>query len=279
MATKYTFAQCKDSYTKLWQGMQITKLPAADKQAKAIVANKDRYKAVEALTGVPWFVIGIIHTREAGSPPDFKATLHNGQKIIGTGKKTTIVPIGKGPFATFEDAAVDALASYKGAAWSPEYVAYTLEKYNGFGYRMRNLPSPYLWGGTNRQLPGKFISDGHFDPKVVDPQIGGMAVLYQIMGTTADANFGGTAIKAVALAEQPLSSSTINQGAVATGGLTIAGAASTAWDKVQESNETVLNAILAQLGKPYFWIALAAVAACGFIIWKRKALRDSLRGV
>ena len=34
--------------------------------AKSLVATKPRYRAVEARTGVPWFVIAVIHERESG---------------------------------------------------------------------------------------------------------------------------------------------------------------------------------------------------------------------
>jgi lysozyme family protein len=56
-----------------------------------------------------------------------------------------------------------------------------METFNGFGYRAptRNIPSPYLVGGTSVQKRGKFTADSHYDPSVIDPQIGGLAILKQ----------------------------------------------------------------------------------------------------
>jgi lysozyme family protein len=61
-------------------------------------------------------------------------------------------------------------------------VAWLLEKFNGFGYReYHHIPSPYLWGGTVVQKPGKYVRDKHYDPTVMDEQIGGMALLAALM--------------------------------------------------------------------------------------------------
>lgn len=191
---KYTFEQLKAGYTNLWNGVKVTRQAPARAEAQKILNNKTRYKQLEAKTGVPWFCIGIIHTREAGSVDvgRFLCCLHNGQKIIGTGRKTTIVPIGKGPFATFEDAAIDALQGYKGTKWSVELLAYTLEKFNGFGYRNKGIPSPYLWGATNRQKSGKYVADGVYDANVMDTQVGGMAILKSMMELDPSINFNAT---------------------------------------------------------------------------------------
>src|SRR5687768_16542984 len=72
--------------------------------AKKLVAAKDRYQAIEDATGVPWFVIAVIHQRESSQRWD---------RSVAQGdpwdKKSTHVPKGRGPFASFEEAAVDAL--------------------------------------------------------------------------------------------------------------------------------------------------------------------------
>lgn len=58
-----------------------------------IKKNQARYERVSQATGVPWELIGAIHYRE--SDFDFGAALHNGDKIIGTGRKTYRVPAGR----------------------------------------------------------------------------------------------------------------------------------------------------------------------------------------
>jgi len=191
----FTFDQLKAGYTPLWDGIQVTNKVAANREAKKIIDNKVVYKAIEKQTGVPWFCIGIIHTREAGSVDvgRWLCCLHNGEKIIGTGRKTRLVPADRGPFATFEEAAADALKGYKGTKWSVEFLAYTLEKFNGFGYRSKGIPSPYLWGATNKQKRGKYVSDGVYDPNTMDSQVGGMAILKSMMDMDKTINFNAPA--------------------------------------------------------------------------------------
>src|SRR4051812_12770882 len=138
----HTFAELREGYADLWNGMEISRVAAAEKEARAIIAGKAHYLEVERDTKVPWFVVGIIHTREAGSPPDWRACLHNGEDIIGTGRRTRLVPAGRGPFDTFEEAAHDALVTCEhldtltwDAANGPLLVAWVTEKFNGYGYR------------------------------------------------------------------------------------------------------------------------------------------------
>lgn len=278
-AMSYTYDALKDGYTSLWSGLAVLRPTQAQKEAQAIINAKERLTAIEGRTGVPWFVIGIILVREAGlrgGQLDFGACLHNGQRIIGKGTKTTIVPKNCGPFATFEDSAYDALKEYRGKAWSPEFIAFTLEKFNGFGYRNHGIPSPYLVGGSNKQKRGKYVADGEYDATVMDPQTGGLTLLKQTMAMDADASFDRGAKAATDVAEQSLPSSTINQGA-ATGMVgTIMYLASEAWDRVSTASETVQHAIFQMVSTPRFWFIFLAVAACAFVIYRRKALRDQL---
>lgn len=182
-----SFEAWKIGYKSLWETMVVGKVKEAGKQARDILSVRGRYETVETSTGVPWFVIGICHVREAGDPPDFKAVLHNGERIVGTGKKTRLVPKNRGPFGSWFEAAVDAVniehlngVNWKDG-WGPEHVAYFLEVFNGTGYRGHGIPSPYLWGGTSVQKRGKFVQDGVYDASTMDPQVGGMAILRELM--------------------------------------------------------------------------------------------------
>jgi len=187
---QYTLGRLAPEYRRLWKEMEVVKVQAADQQAKRIIANKKRYKAIEGVTGVPWFVVGCLHMRESNG--NFNTYLGNGQPL---NRVTTIVPKGRGPFDTFEEGAEDALVTVENLdeikTWGPEHVAYAMEKFNGFGYRHpdRDIPSPYLWGGTSIQKRGKFVSDGKYDSSVMDPQLGGMAVLKRVMALDKDAQF------------------------------------------------------------------------------------------
>jgi lysozyme family protein len=182
--SKHTLSAYRQGYLDLWAIAKVTKVREATLAANKILTHAARYKALERATRVPWFAIGVIHMRESNC--NFNAVLHNGQAIIGTGRKTTIVPIGRGPFATFEDAAIDALADYRGVTWDVPQIAFTLERFNGFGYRGKSIPSPYLWGGSSVQKRGKYVRDGVFDPNVMDVQLGAMTVLRRLCELDAE---------------------------------------------------------------------------------------------
>lgn len=166
-----------------WNKAKFTRSTQINSRAGIVMANRARYEAVQAKTGVPWDVVGVIHYRE--STNDFRGVLHNGQKIIGTGKKTTLVPKGRGPFSSWEDAAVDALMNChphlgKNKDWSIGNTLDLLERYNGLGYRNKGLPSPYLWAGTDQYKSGKYVADGKYDPNHTDMQLGVAAILMKV---------------------------------------------------------------------------------------------------
>jgi lysozyme family protein len=190
-----TFPALRLEYEELWRTVirpgGLTRPAATIREAEAIMAPEARARlvAVERRTGVPWFVTGIVLTREAGSPPNFHAWLHNGDPMFdhsGKPRRTVNVPAHRppDPAVSWEDGAVDAyeLEGLVDAAWSPALVAWLLEKFNGFGYRLyHHIRSPYLWGATSVQQRGKYTADRRWDPNVMDPQVGGMALLAALM--------------------------------------------------------------------------------------------------
>jgi len=190
-----TFSASKKMYSTLWNQMKVTKIKEATAQAKRIIKYKDRYLKVQELTNVPWFVVGCLHMRESNG--NFYTWLHNGDPMKKNGKpvKTTHVPVSRppDPNVSWEEGAKDALVDVqhfdKITDWSVERVAYIMESFNGFGYRSKGIPSPYLWGGTSVQKAGKYVADGKYDPSVMDTQIGGMAVLKVLMGLDPSAAF------------------------------------------------------------------------------------------
>lgn len=193
-----------------WKAAKFTRSTLINQQADKILANRARYEAVSKATGVPWDVIGVIHYRESSG--DFKGVLHNGQKIIGTGKKTTIVPKGRGPFSTWEEAAIDALVNApphaaKNKDWSIAGTLDILERYNGLGYRNKGLPSPYLWAGTDQYVKGKYVADGKYDPEHVDKQLGVAPILMKLreMAAPSTKHLGpDTALPDVPLETKPM---------------------------------------------------------------------------
>lgn len=166
-----------------WNVAKFTRSTNINAVAENISRSRARYEAVSKATGVPWDVIGVIHYRESSG--NFAGVLHNGQKIIGKGTKTTLVPKGRGPFSTWEEAAIDALmncAPYAGKNkdWSIAGTLDILERYNGLGYRKKGLPSPYLWAGTDQYKIGKYVADGKYDPEHVDKQLGVAPILMKL---------------------------------------------------------------------------------------------------
>ena len=162
-----------------WDNCKVPEANAAAFRSAAtrITANRSRYEKVSKLTGVPWWFIGVTHYRESNL--DFNTYLGNGQVL---NKKTTIVPKGRGPFASWEDGAVDALVNCAPYAarnkdWSVGGSLAMLEQYNGLGYAGKGLPSPYIWSGTNQYTKGKYVSDGVFSATAVDKQLGCAGIL------------------------------------------------------------------------------------------------------
>jgi lysozyme family protein len=142
-----------------------------------------QYKPIELATGVPWYVVAALHMRECDF--DFRCTLHNGEKIIGTNRVTEEVPKGRGPFATFKDGAIDALV--QGGLnlvkdWSLENTLKVCEAYNGLGYLRyhQSVMSPYLWSCTSVYSCGLYDSDGSYDPELKDKNAG-VAALFKCL--------------------------------------------------------------------------------------------------
>lgn len=164
--------------------------------ARRLVAPyaKARYLAVSAKTGVPWFVIAVIHQRECSQ--DWAGSLAQGDPWD---RVSVHVPAGRGPFKSWEGAAVDALvhcAPYaaRNQDWSPGGALTQLEEYNGLGYAARGLPSPYTWSGTNQYVGGKYVRDGVFDPNVVDRQLGCAGLIMAMMKLDPAITFTGLTI-------------------------------------------------------------------------------------
>lgn len=168
-----------------WAMAKLTRGPEFTPVAKRLTASKARYQGISAKTGVPWFVIAVIHERESGYDPHFSTNIANGEPW---NRETRLVPRGRGPFNSFEEAAHDALVNCAPYAarnkdWSAGGTLALLERYNGLGYANRGLPSPYIWSGTDQYKKGKYVADGVFNPEAVDKQLG-CAGLLMAMGVT-----------------------------------------------------------------------------------------------
>lgn len=151
---------------------------------RLLAKGRGQYEGVQMETHVPVVVTAAIHERECSG--NFKCALCNGEQIIGTGERTTLVPRGRGPYETFAEGAEDALhldgldkvASTIG--WTQESAAYKWEGFNGFGPRDHGRHSGYVWAGTNIYDGGKYVADGKWDPNFKDPQLGCVAIMLAI---------------------------------------------------------------------------------------------------
>lgn len=176
-------ANLRSEYLQDWQALIIAPQHAAvvANDAKKVLLHKAAYQNVEHATGVPWWVVGIIDMMEGGGGANTNPC--NGQTLA---RRTTLVPPGRPPAPleppfSFQDAAVDAM-TYMGfdkiKTWTIDVVSWVFEKQNGFGYRRsHDMRSPYLYGFSNLEQPGRYVSDHVFDPHAPNQQAGALTIL------------------------------------------------------------------------------------------------------
>src|SRR5262249_7777547 len=102
---------------------------------------------------------------------------------------------GRGPFASWEAATIDALVNCaphaaRNTDWSIGGTLAKLEEYNGLGYAARGRPSPYIWSGTNQYQSGKYVRDGVYDPNGVQSQPGCAGLVRAMMARDPSIDFG-----------------------------------------------------------------------------------------
>lgn len=184
-----TFEALKANYVAL--AAHATIVPAREHElsvaCERLIKDKEIYRRVENVTEVPAAALMALAERE------MQGNLHcyfgNGQRLT---MRTTIVPIGRGPFPDTPDGFVkgclDAIhldgldqVVRKYGRWTLPLFCYESESWNGWGYRARGIPSPYVFGATTVQRPGKFPRDHVFDPNMIDPQLGTLAIVEELI--------------------------------------------------------------------------------------------------
>jgi lysozyme family protein len=179
------FADLADEYRAYFEMCKIRedKLEAVDVYCDRLLKNKGRYEDLGAKLSIPWYFIGAIHSLE--SDCSFKCHLHNGDPLDAL---TVRVPVGRpqvgAPPFLWEESAEDVLtikALDDLEDWSISRTLFRWEAYNGFGYRLRQLPSPYLWSFSNLYERGKFVADHQFDPDAVSAQCGAATIFKRLM--------------------------------------------------------------------------------------------------
>ena len=191
-----TLAQLVVANEQRWPKASILPSRLAETQAvaKSLCAPNavSIYQQISVRTLVPWFIIAVIHEREADQ--NWGANIAQGDPW---NKISRHVPKGRGPFSSFQLAAFDALVNcppyaHRWKDWSVGGSLTLLEQYNGLGYEdYHNEDSPYIWGATTEEQRGKYIGDNQFDPSAWDSQLGCAAMLKAMQQLDSGVAFQG----------------------------------------------------------------------------------------
>lgn len=270
-----SFSKLKSVYRQRWDSARLTRSSSSDEWARRILKLRPRYLVVENKTGVPWWWIAVTHMRESSC--NFAGVLHNGEHIIGTGRKTRLVPKGRGPFTSWEQAAVDAIklkGLHRIADWSIERALYECERFNGWGYHWKRQPSPYVWAGTSFYKSGKYVRDGVYDPSHVDTQLGCAAVLKSLekLGVQIDGPAGEKAPPPPDIEPEPEP----DPGSPKANDKDTKPIAKskTFWASVVGFFLMIWEAISGAASNPYFWVFLIVAAIFAYIVWERNGKPD-----
>lgn len=197
----FNYSQLKSSYTLLLTSKYSIKddfkfLLATTK--RRITENSLLYSIISREINLPWYILAVIHYRECGL--DFGKHIHNGDSLSS---RTQNVPSGRPvepprpqPYVKSDNVCYSFFHSCQDWAklkdpqlaiprmhgWSNESVLWFLEANNGFGYRYRDINSPYLWSGTSLYDTGYFVEDGVYNPEARNLQLGCVPLLSSLMG-------------------------------------------------------------------------------------------------
>lgn len=181
-APKPQLAAVRDEYLKRFAQCKIRPefIGSLNWHVQAIQRHRARYEKLSDRVSIPWYFIAVVHGLEASF--NFLSHLHNGDYPLT--QRTRNVPRNRPidwlPPSDWESSAVDALTleGFTGKKdWDLAGMLYRWEAYNGFGYRSRSIPTPYLWSFSNQYSRGKFVADGKFDPAARSKQCGAAVML------------------------------------------------------------------------------------------------------
>ncbi|MGO6676436.1 hypothetical protein [Rhizobium leguminosarum] len=176
-----------EAYQNLWDTMDVRDSfkSQALAIAKKIVNGQAKYAAAVQGTKIPWWFIGVVHSMECGLK--FSTHLHNGDPLTA---RTVKYPPNRP--AIINGLPIDWVYSAKDAIdyeklklvtdWSLSSVLYHWHRYNGIDnqYKKRQIPTPYLWSGSQHYVKGKYTSDHNFDPNAVSKQVGAAVILWAL---------------------------------------------------------------------------------------------------
>lgn len=179
-----------DKQVKLNADVNLDLTKAQEADMKAFMANweknKSRYESVATKVDMPPELIAAIHWRESSG--NFSTYLHQGDPL---GKQAVNEPNDIPIFHDWEKAAIHALEQKRGIAEDvgldsdtdkAEVLGTFAERYNGLGYHRyhNDVPSPYVYAGTDAYRAGKYVKDGKFSATAVDGQLGVLAMINEL---------------------------------------------------------------------------------------------------
>jgi len=187
------FAELEDEYRALYASLDVRPQhrETAEWHRTMMVQARSRYEGAARRSGVPWYFIAAVHGLEASF--NFRAHFHNGDYPLQ--QRTRQVPAGRPrvwlPPSDWESSTVDALRLMGFAGqedWSLPRLLYRIEAFNGFGYRRMGRTTPYLWCFSNHYDRGKYVADGHYDPRARSQQCGA-AVMFKLLEEAGTVSF------------------------------------------------------------------------------------------
>jgi lysozyme family protein len=156
-----------------WAHAKLTRGPEFSPVAQHLCspAAKQRYLAVSVRTGVPWFVIAVIHQRECAQ--SWAGSIAQGDSWNKSRFMCRQAADRSNPGKTRPSTpSSTARLTPRNKDWSIGGILTLLEQYNGLGYASRGRASPYIWSGTDQYVAGKYVANHVFDASAVDHQLG-----------------------------------------------------------------------------------------------------------
>lgn len=173
------------AYQRDWNALEI--LPGwvdrVMRMAERVAGGRARYERVAPVIEMDWAGIGAIHALECDL--SWEKGLHSGESWR---RRTQLEERGRGPFASWEEAAIDALRAVRATApfmwdgsggWSVAELGRWLEMFNGGGYLRKGKRSPYIVSGSTLGVGvGKYTGDGIYSAEAVSAQVGAFCILW-----------------------------------------------------------------------------------------------------
>lgn len=188
---KVALSPSLNEYNTLYALMEVDDTKEAQiKEAVDLIKKGKAEYVLAALCNknLKWYAIGIAHYMECNC--DFNKHIHCGDPLRARtvnepkGRPLAEPKAGKGKPYTWQESCLDWMVMKgwnKWKDWGVSDILYRLEANNGFGYRKREIATPYLWSYSNLYEKGKFVSDGEFDSNAVSKQVGAAILLQRLL--------------------------------------------------------------------------------------------------